>query len=678
MKKISEIISKDKYFDDVCHQPHQTLRQRIKCLFLGKSHNPRDSRIFHKLSLIAFFAWIGLGADGLSSSCYGPQEAFLSLGAHTYLSIFVAIGTVLTIFIISNSYSQIIELFPSGGGGYLVASKLLSPTLGMISGCALLIDYVLTIAVSVVSGADAIFSFLPPEWLVFKLQFSLLAVFILMFLNMRGVKESILVLTPIFLVFLLTHVFIILFALFTHGPVLPQIATSIKGDINSTMSQVGFFGMFLLILRAYTMGAGTFTGIEAVSNGLTVLREPRVETGKRTMHYMAISLSIVVLGLMMAYLFYGVGPESGKTFNAILLERIAGGWGKTGGAFILVTLVSEAMLLFVAAQTGFLDGPRVLANMAVDRWFPIKFSTLSDRLVIQKGIIIMGGLSAVLMIFAKGSVRFLIILYSINVFITFVLSQAGMVRHWWDSRNKIKNWVRRISINGIGLLLSFFILISMIILKFNEGGWITLFITATLVLLAILTKRHYYQIAKQLRRLNSLVAATEIEQYATEHLEHNPVFDPKAKTAVLLVNGFNGMGLHTLFGIIRTFGDTFKNFVFLEVGIVDAGNFKGTEEMDHLGDHVKTDLDRYVDFMKKQGYYAEGISAIAVDVVDEVDQITPQIMSRFPNAVFFGGQLLFEKDTLFAPLFHNYTVFSLQKRLYRQGIPFVILPIRVN
>ena len=677
MKKISE-ISSNLGSNGNCLPPHPTLGQRIKCLFLGKSKNPRDSRIFQKLSLIAFFAWIGLGADGLSSSCYGPQEAFLALNGHAYLSIFVAIGTVLTIFVISTSYSQIVELFPSGGGGYLVASKLLSPTLGMISGCALLIDYVLTIAVSVASGADAIFSFLPAPLYVFKLNFAILIVLMLIYLNMRGVKESVLTLMPIFLIFLLTHIFIIVFSIFKHLPNLSTITALTKNDIHSTVSQIGFFGMFFLILRAYSMGAGTYTGIEAVSNGLPVLRDPKVDTAKHTMRYMAISLSFVVMGLMVAYIFYGIGPQHGKTLNAILLERIAGGWGKFGGIFILVTLFSEATLLFVAAQTGFIDGPRVLANMAVDRWFPIRFSSLSDRLVIQKGILIMGGLSVILMILARGSVRFLVILYSINVFITFVLSQAGMVRHWWDSRKKIKDWFRKISINGIGLLLCSFILITMVVLKFNDGGWITLFITATLVFLAILTKRHYYYIAKQLRRLNSLVAATEIDETATDTVTPSPSFDPKAKTAVLFVNGFNGMGLHTLFGVIRTFGDAFKNFVFLEVGIIDAGNFKGKEEIENLGKHVKNDLDRYVNFMKRQGYYAEAVSAVAVDVVDEVDQITPRIVERFPNAVFFGGQLLFEKDTLFAPLFHNYTVFAMQKRLYRQGIPFVILPIRVN
>ena len=186
-----------------------TFSKRVKNIILGESRDPQAPGIFHKLSLIAFFAWIGLGADGLTSSCYGPQEAFLTLGSHTFLSIFVALGTVITIFVISASYSQIVELFPGGGGGYLVASKLISPTVGMVSGCALLIDYVLTITVSIAAGTDALFSFLPIEFHSFRLAFAVAIVLILMVLNMRGVKESVVVLTPIFLTFLVTHIFFI-------------------------------------------------------------------------------------------------------------------------------------------------------------------------------------------------------------------------------------------------------------------------------------------------------------------------------------------------------------------------------------------------------------------------------------------------------------------------------------
>jgi hypothetical protein len=164
---------------------------------------------------------------------------------------------------------------------------------------------------------------------------------------------------------------------------------------------------------------------------------------------------------------------------------------------------------------------------------------------------------------------------------------------------------------------------------------------------------------------------------ARKGLGQVPAFDPESKTAVLVVNGFNGMGLHTLFGIIRLFGTTFKNFIFVEVGVVDTGNFKGVHEVKNLETNIKNDLKRYVDFMHKNGFYAESMSVVGVDVVEEVNQIAVGILKRFPNVVFFGGQLIFPKDSFILRFLHNYTVFALQKRLYRQGIPFVILPIRV-
>src|SRR5512139_2254848 len=209
----------------------QPLAKRIKDLILGGKHDIHDTSIFHRLSLIAFFAWIGLGADGLSSSCYGPEEAFIALQGHTYLSVVIALMTAFTIFIIAASYSQIIELFPTGGGGYLVASKLLSPSAGMVSGSALLIDYVLTITISVASGADALFSFLPPAWLPYKLTFALFGVLVLTLMNMRGVKESVLPLVPIFLTFVITHAFIIGYAVIMNLGSFGNVAAATRADV---------------------------------------------------------------------------------------------------------------------------------------------------------------------------------------------------------------------------------------------------------------------------------------------------------------------------------------------------------------------------------------------------------------------------------------------------------------
>jgi len=696
----------------------------LKRVVIGAARNPRDVTIFHRLSLVAFFAWVGLGADGLSSSCYGPAEAFITLEQHPYLGVFVGLGTVITIFVIAASYSQIVELFPTGGGGYFVATKLLSPWAGMVSGCALLIDYVLTISVSIASGADAIFSFLPPEWHGYKLDLAVALVAVMVLLNMRGVRESVFPLVPVFLTFLATHVFVILYGLFTHLSEVGTVVRATQADVHNTMATVGFVGLASLVLRSYSMGAGTYTGIEAVSNGIPVLREPRVQTARTTMRYMAVSLAFIVMGLVLGYLLYEVKPEPGKTLNAVLFERVTAGWGEgTGGLFVLVTLLSEATLLSVAAQTGFLDGPRVLANMSLDRWFPTRFSVLSDRLVIQNGILIMGVLSLAIMLFTRGSVRLLVVLYSINVFITFSLSQLGMVRHWWsmlrgsgramgqqpedrgevsvasvepkvESREQtpqtpapfrprtVASMIGKLLINGVGLVLTTFILISMVAFKFFEGGWVTLLITGTLIVIAILVRRHYRRVMLRLRRLDRL--AERAESYILRAPEKKPegppgapVFDPRAKTAVLLVSGFNGTGLHTLLAVTRLFGGVFRNFVFVEIGALDVGTFKGPQEVEHLQAHTQQDVNRYVELMKREGFHAEGVAEIGVDVANEITRIVPNIIEKHPGAVCFGGKLLFPEESVFDILLHNQLASTIQKRLHRMGIPFVILPIRV-
>jgi hypothetical protein len=205
----------------------------LKTLFLGRARDLSERGLFHKISLVAVLAWVGLGADGLSSSCYGPEETFKTLGAHPALGVFVALACVATIVVICASYRQIIELFPSGGGGYLVASKLLSPAAGVASGSALLVDYVLTIAISVASGADQLFSVLPASWKPWKLAFGCAGIALLTLLNLRGVKESVLLWVPVFFIFVGTHVVAILAAIIGHAGDLPAIASQTATQVRS-------------------------------------------------------------------------------------------------------------------------------------------------------------------------------------------------------------------------------------------------------------------------------------------------------------------------------------------------------------------------------------------------------------------------------------------------------------
>jgi amino acid transporter len=658
---------------------------RCKSVIFGEAIDPTNKQAFHSITLAAFFAWVGLGSDGLSSSAYGPEEAFLALGGHTHLAILIAIASAVTVLLISASYAQLIEVFPTGGGGYLVASKLISPTAGMVSGCALIIDYVLTITISIASAADAIFSFVPEQFHHYKLPFSLLALTFLTILNMRGAKETVMPLVPIFLVFVFSHAFAIVYALGTHLWDFPAVAAETAAQAAKTHMELGWLGMAFLLLRAFSMGAGTYTGIEAVSNGLSILREPRVKTGKRTMLYMAVSLAFTVFGLTLAYLLFKVEHQPGKTLNAVLFESITSTWpGSSGVWFVYVSLISEALILFAAAQAGFMGGPRVLANMALDKWFPTRFSLLSDRLVTQNGIFIMGVASVATMILTKGSVKYLVVLYSITVFVTFVLSQLGMVRYWLKNRSELKHWRRKLTVNAAGLALCSFILVAVTVLKFRQGGWITLVITGALIGLSMAIKGHYNFVEKVLKRMDNLVAIAKTKESGTmpklmaSSTAAEIKFDPKAKTAVLLVNGFNGIGLHSLLAIIRMFGGIFKNIVFVEVGVLDAGSFKGVEEVENLQKHVREELDQYVEFVKRNGIYAEGLMSLSPDVVEGTGEVAAEVIERFPQAIFFMGQLVFPEETIFSRLLHNNTVFAVQRRLYHKGIPFIILPIRIN
>lgn len=651
----------------------------LRRIVIGRSKDLGDQKLFHNLSLIALFAWVGLGADGLSSSCYGPEEIFKALGDHTTLSLYVVVAAVLTIIVICASYAQIIELFPSGGGGYLVASKLLSPKAGVVSGCALLVDYILTVTTSVASGGDALFSILPAAWLGWKLHVVVFGLVVLILLNLRGVKESVMLWAPVFFLFVITHAIAIVYAFFDHPSELAGLASRTWAETkDATHSSIGIFGVLALIMRAYSMGAGTYTGIEAVSNGLPVLREPRVQTGKKTMVYMGVSLGITVAGLLVAYLLYGVKPVDGSTLNAELFKKMTTPWpAPYGSAFTWISLASEAALLFIAAQTGFLDGPRVLANMALDRWFPTRFANLSDRFVAGNGVVLIGISAIIMMMFTKGSVDLLVVLYSINVFITFSMSQLGMVRHWWQERHTDKSWFHKLLVNGLGLAMTSFILVTLCIIKFAEGGWVTIVVTAVLVAAAFAIKSHYQSVLVCLKRLDVIVEAANVSA-SNQKFARQTEIDPTARTAVILVNGYNGLGLHTVVNALRLFSGSFKNVVFLQVGAVDAGNFKGLSEIESLRSHVREECERYAAFARSRGYGTAIFTKLGPDPIESILELATEVSTQLPNSVYFGGQLLFEQENWLNRWLHNHTIETLRRRFHMAALPFVSLPIRVS
>jgi amino acid transporter len=635
---------------------------RWREVLFGKRKDPKDPAVYKNLSLIAFFAWVGLGADGLSSACYGPEAAFRALGDHHSLALYLALATVVTVSILSASYASTISAFPSGGGGYAVASRTLGRYAGMICGCALVLDYVLTVAISVAAGVAAIFSFLPEEWKTYKLVAALEEVVALMILNFRGVKDSIIVLVPVFILFLVLHTALIVLAAWG--------APTVGGGaaISPTTSLPALTAVWV-VFKAYSHGAGTYTGIEAISNSLSILREPRVQTARRAMLYMAVSLSIVAGGILIGYLRMNVSVVDGKTLNAVLAQQVFGD-GLLGKNLVRLTLFSEAMLLFVAAQAGFIDGPRVLASMAVDSWVPRWFSRLSDRLVISNGIIIIG-LGGLLAIFLWRGLEDLVVVYSFSVFVTFLLSQGGMIRYWFEQRER--GWLLRAAIAFLASLLSLVVLVALLVTNHPRLAGVALFVILALAGICILIQRHYLAVARSLGRLSPLVAAAE----ADPHRSATRTFDKGAPTAVFLVGGYNGIGMHTLLGLQRMFPDYFHQMVFISVGVVDFRRFKGAHEADAFREAVEGELRQYVALAGKWGYYAESRSAFGVDLIDELEEICQNVAAEYPRAVFFCGDLMFSSPSFLTWLLHAGTAEEMQRRLRNRGLPLIVMPIRI-
>ena len=648
-------------------------------LLLGKAKDPLDPKVFHQISLVAFLAWVGLGADGLSSSAYGPEEAYLALGQHFYLALLLAILTAVTVFIISASYSQIIELFPTGGGGYLVATKLLGSRAGLVSGSALVVDYMLTITISIASSADALFSFLPAPLATYKFAVEILLIFALIFLNLRGVRESVLFMLPIFLLFIVMHIIVITLGIVPHTADMPTLVANTYQEVNRDVQGIGLLATLGILLHAYSLGGGTYTGIEAVSNGLQILREPRVLTGKKTMLYMATSLAFTAGGILLCYLLNRVMHEPGKTLNASLFANIYGGFfgadTTTTASLVIVTLITEAALLIVAAQAGFLDGPRVLSNMSLDSWAPHRLSHLSDQLVTRNGVWFMGIAALGFLAYTHGEVKLLVVMYSINVFLTFTLSQLGMCRHWWQVRRSPEPWRMKLGVNGLGLLSTGTILCVTVATKFLEGGWLTIVVTLGFVLVCQAVRWHYEKVQQALKSLDDTLLGIPFQP---DLKAPTPVKNIQAPTAAIIVREFDGVAVHTLLNIQRLFPNHYKNVVFVSVGVIDAGQFKGHAEIESLKRKKEEDLKSFVDFATCLGWYAEYRYELGVDLIDELEQTCNLVAKEFPRTVFFSGKLVFEEESIFTRLLHNHTPYTLQQKLQFAGRDMMILPIRVT
>jgi hypothetical protein len=423
------------------------------------------------------------------------------------------------------------------------------------------------------------------------------------------------------------------------------------------------------------MGAGTFTGLEAVSNNVNTLSQPRVRTAKITMLLVALSLAFMAGGIILLYLLWNVNHVDGQTLNATTFYAITQSWyfGDVAmSQFVVpIVLMLEAGLLFVAANSGFLAGPNVIANMANDEWMPKSFSSLSSRLVVKNGILFMAISAIVTLLITGGSVHILVVLYSINVFITFSLSLLGLSIYW--IRKRKPSWIRKFITSGVGFLVCAIILMITIFEKFHEGGWITLLITSCFVAIGLWVKNTYKKFRSALVQKD-----LEFQKYQmVSEVDAIVTYDKTAPTAAIIVDQTFGSGMNCLLEIKKTFPGIFENFIFVTVGEVDSNTFGEEKKWRQMRSTTKDTLWKYKNYCNANGRFAKAYVGYSTDVVEKLSQLTSRVAKDYSNVVFFGTKFIFDNENILTQTLFNHVSYIMQRRLHRQGLNMVILPVKI-
>ena len=457
---------------------------KFKRLLLGEplsSHMAEEERISKKKALAV------LSSDALSSVAYATEEILIPLAAFATAAVAwsmpIALGIAVLLTILTISYRQVIDAYPNGGGAYVVAQENLGTYYGLIAGASLLIDYILTVSVSVASGVENIASAFP-VLLPHKELLGTTIILAIALFNLRGVRES----ASIFAI--PTYVFIFsVVALIAMGAwrMLSGEVAPVAPIVHEVYPAIPLF----LILRAFSSGCAAVTGIEAISNGISLFRPPAPRNAKITMAWMAFILGVFFLGITLLAHVYGIIPIHGETTISQLSRTV---FGRTGMYYTMQ--VATALILILAANTSYAGFPRLASLLAKDRFLPRQLASLGDRLVFSNGIMGLSFVAVVLIILFKGETHRLIPLYAVGVFLSFTLSQAGMVKH--HLREKEHGWVRSLIVNALGTVATFVAVVVIAWTKFAAGAWMVVILIPVMVFIFVRIHSHYLGVGREL------------------------------------------------------------------------------------------------------------------------------------------------------------------------------------
>lgn len=457
---------------------------RVRHLIIGSplpTHEVAHRRLNKTRALAAF------SPDALSSLAYANEEIFLALvvagSAGLSLSLPIALAIAGLLILVAVSYFQTIQRYPSGGGSYVVARENLGTMPGLVAGAALLLDYVLTAAVSVTAGVAAIASAFPVLW-THRVGLSLLILLVITLLNLRGVRETGTWMSiPVYL-FLVAY-----FVMIAIG--LAKAMVQGAGSLVATAPPAAHPLTVLLVLRAFSVGCTALTGIETVSNGVPSFEPPASKNAGRTLMVMALLMALLFVGSIGLTQYLAVIPGPQETITSALARRLLG----SGPAYLLVQ-ASTMLILAVAANSSFAGFPRVASIMARDGFLPRQLASLGDRLVFNNGILVLAVVTGGLIVLFEGDTHALVPLFALGAFLAFTLSQAGMVVLWIGERGR--SWWLKALLNGVGATATGGAVVVVGASKFGDGAWITILLIPIIVVALLKVRSHYQEIALEL------------------------------------------------------------------------------------------------------------------------------------------------------------------------------------
>jgi amino acid transporter len=509
----------------------------FKRLLVG---NPIETAAQHEQRLSKRIALAVFSSDALSSVAYASEAILFVLvlaGVQALpLVIPISVAIVVLLLIVGFSYRQTIHAYPNGGGAYIVAHENLGEVPGLVAAASLLIDYVLTVAVSISAGVFAITS-LAATWGYaglgdYRVEIALGCIAFITVINLRGVKESGMIFSVPTYVFIISMVCMIVYGIFQVA-IGGWVAAEPKvAEIATAAEPLSIF----LILRAFAAGCTALTGVEAISNGVPAFKRPESKNAATTLLWMIGTLGFMFLGISTLAYYFGAAPREDVSVVSQLASQIVG----TGTIFFIIQ-VATALILVLAANTSYADFPRLASLLSRDRFLPRQFSSRGDRLVFSNGVVALGVFAALLVVAFDAREQAMLPLYAIGVFISFTLSQYGMVRHWLREREP--SWQRSVLINGVGAVLTALVLVVIVVTKFEQGAWAVLVLIPILVLGFRSVHRHYQQVARQLslekaprvepvRRHTALVLISGIHRGVVPALEFAKSIAPDNTTAL--------------------------------------------------------------------------------------------------------------------------------------------------